>query len=51
MTAGRIGIAPPGKGGVVEMFDGGEFVVNCHSGLLLVTSSEGRVRLGVVLGS
>jgi len=47
----RITFPGAAAGEVVEIFDGGEFVVNCNSGLLLVTSSEGTVRPGVVLGS
>ncbi|HTO94435.1 MAG TPA: formyltransferase family protein [Bacteroidota bacterium] len=46
-------IAFPGAraGEVLDTFDTGEFVVNCNSGLLLVTESEPAVAAGEVLGT
>lgn len=34
------------EGEIVEVFDDGNFVVNCNSGLLLVTNYSGRIFLG-----
>ena len=46
-------IAFPGarEGEVIDVFDTGEFIVNCNTGLLLVTESEPAVRAGQVLGT
>ncbi|MCX6165977.1 MAG: hypothetical protein NTU73_14140, partial [Ignavibacteriae bacterium] len=34
------------EGEIVEVFDDGNFVVNCNSGLLLVTNYSGKIFLG-----
>ena len=47
----RIAFPAARAGEVVDAFDTGEFVVNCNSGLLLVTESEGAVKTGQVLGT
>tara|TARA_B110001454_G_scaffold218234_1_gene245675 strand:+ start:3503 stop:4414 length:912 start_codon:yes stop_codon:yes gene_type:complete len=39
------------KGEVVEKFSTGDFVVNCKSGLLLITDYDGEVNIGDVLSS
>jgi methionyl-tRNA formyltransferase len=38
------------EGEIVRIFDDGAFVVNCNSGLLLVTEYEGSISDGDILG-
>jgi methionyl-tRNA formyltransferase len=36
-------------GEIIKIFSNGNFIVNCHSGLLLVTEYEGNVKVGSIL--
>jgi methionyl-tRNA formyltransferase len=39
------------EGEIVEIFDDGNFLINCNSGLLLVTNYKGKIFQGGILGN
>jgi len=47
----RIAFPSAREGEVLDVFEGGEFIVNCNSGLLLVTESDPAVHTGQILGT